>query len=272
MKCRIKTVNLHRESAAWIQRENMRRYIVLPLVAVMTAVVAVAGEKPFFNTSRSDDFLEMELHAMVGATSVGHNYDDCIPALSGMHVNAGCGMGVGASVRFVIRDFLAIGTQLDFRIYNNRYDMTLVTPSQRVSTVVYLGNRYYDVNIPIFASLRFNVAGNVRWDVDGGTFFALGFGGHQEADIYNAYANSLGQMVTSHVNEKRDYFDDEFPVIHTVANFDIGLHLASSLVFNRHYTVGVVLQLGLRDLARDTAVFAPSLRNRSCLFKLGYIF
>lgn len=250
---------------------KMKRYIILPLVIAVFAVVVRAGDKPFFNTSRSDEFLEVELHAMVGATSVRHNYDDCIPALSEMHVTPGCGLGAGASVRFVIRDFLALGTQLDFRIYNNRYDMTLVTPSERMSTLC-LSNHYYDANVPVFVSFRFNVADNVRWDADGGAFFALGFGGYQKSDIYNVYNNSLGQVVTAHVNEEHDYFEDDFPVIHNVANFDIGLHLASSLVFNRHYTVGMVLQLGLRDLARETAVFAPSLRNRSCLFKLGYIF
>ncbi len=249
----------------------MKRYILLSLVVAVSVMASRAGEKPFFDTSRSDDFLEMELHAMAGATSVGHNYSDCIPALDEMHVTPGCGFGVGASVRFVIRDFLAIGTQTDFRIYNNRYEMTLVTPSERTSTV-YLLNHYYDVNFPVFASLRFNVADNVRWDVDGGAFFALGFGGYQESDIYNAYINSLGQIVTAHVSEKHGYFKDDFPVIHNVANFDVGLHLASSLVFNGHYTVGIAFQLGLRDLAYNTAVFEPALRNRSCMFKFGYIF
>ncbi|MBQ9076652.1 MAG: outer membrane beta-barrel protein [Muribaculaceae bacterium] len=249
----------------------MKRCPILIILVAVMAVKAMAGEKPFFDTTRSDDFIEVELHAMVGATTVGENYADCIDALNELHVTPGCGIGLGASVRFVIRDFLALGTQMDFRINNSRYDMTLVTPSERMSTV-YLSNHSYDVNLPIFMSFRFNVADNVRWYADGGVFFALGFGGYQKADIYNTYNNSLGQMVTSHVHEKHEYFRDEFPVIHNVADFDIGLHFATGLVFNRHYTAGVAMQIGLRDLADDTPVFAPEMRNRSCMLKIGYIF
>lgn len=249
----------------------MKRKIISFLFPIVAAMSAHGGERPFMDTSRSDDFVEVELHALAGATTVSQNYSDCVPAMTEMHVTPGWGAGIGASVSFVIRDFLALGTQFDLRMSNNRYDMTLLSPSERTSTL-YLDNRFYDINIPIFISLRFNVADNVKWTVSGGTFFALGFGGHQKADIYNTYNNSLGQMVTSHIYEKHEYFGDEFPVIHNVADFDIGMYLATALVVNRHYTVGVDFQLGLRDLAKNTAVFEPTVYNRSCLFKVGYIF
>ncbi len=249
----------------------MKRILAISIFLAVIATVARAGEKPFFDTSRTDDFIEVELHALGGATSVGQNYADCIEGLNEMYVSPGVGLGAGASVRFVIRDFLALGTQFDFRINNNRYEMTLVTPSERTSSL-YLRNHFYDINIPLFMSFRFNIADNVKWYVDGGIFFSLGFGGYQKADIYNTYVNSLGQMITAHVSEEHEYFGDEFPIIHNVADFDVGLHLASGFVFSKHYTVGVSLQLGLRDLAKNTAVFTPAMRNRSCLFKLGYVF
>lgn len=254
----------------------MQRYLISAILAAMP-FTAMAADRPFFDTSRPEGVgIEVGLHYTIGATSVMEDYDKNIAGMAAMDITAGAGTGFGASAEFVIRDFLAIGTQLDLMLGNHRYAMVIVNSDAARQTTLMIRNHYYWVDVPVYGSIRLNLAPQTKLHLDLGAYFGFGIGGHQKASIYNAYGNSIGQMIVSTSNEKWDYYgsinDGKMALLNKVSRVDIGMHFGMGLVIREHYSVGAVLHVGCRNLAIPTPVFDPTYRTLQCLFKMGYVF
>lgn len=260
--------------------QSLTDYMKRCLLAAVLALVVVTGaaqDRPVFDTSRPDGpGISAGVHYTIGATSVMENYASAIGGVTAMDVAPGVGTGVGATVEFEIRNYLALGTQFDLMLGNHRYSMVMLNPEIDRQTTLMIRNHYYWIDIPLYISLRLNLAQRTRLNVDLGTYFGIGLGGHQEASIYNAYNNGIGQMVVGETKDRWPYYgsgdDGGMALLNKVSRVDIGFHLGCGLVVREHYTVGAVLHLGCRNLAIPTATFMPKYRTVQTLFKIGYIF
>lgn len=251
----------------------MRIKIITLFLALCVVSLTGRAEKPFFSTARPASIIEVEAHAIVGATAVTENYSSQIAGIDKADAHAGLGVGFGAKASFVFREYLALTTGLDFVFGHNNCAMTAVNDGTENVNNIYLSNRYFYSRIPVLMSLRFNVADKAQWLVEAGVYFAMGLSGRQKADTYTTGINDIGQLVTEHHRASWDYYRSDEGLIHSVHTLDFGLQLGTGFCFRDHYVVGVSVSYGLKDAAKS---FGPlddvSVHNLDCLCTLGYRF
>ncbi len=243
---------------------------ILGLILLLPIQSAQAAE--FFDISRSSDLIECELHSSIGASWVTQNYSKNIPQMQALNMTPGAMVGLGARVQLVMHDFFAIGTSASFNICN--YSMTAITTSHKPDNTAgfSVDNRYYYLNIPVYASFRFNIADNVRWNVDGGLYYAYGLGGSSKSNIYITYQNELGQFITEEFADKDSYFSEDTPLLHDTHRSDYGLHIATGLKINDHYCINLIAQFGMKNVAEKKNTTDMSVHNINCCVSLGYEF
>lgn len=250
----------------------LKKYVVLAMMS-LSSIIVVSQNRPFYNPDRTDRFIECDVHGIVGASVFIQDYRDHVPSISDISTSTGCGWGVGATAQFVIRDFFALGTSLDFVAHNSDYSMVLID-ADRMGTQnsVFVSNQSFSATVPVFASFRFNLADNVRWNVDAGCYFSLGLGGSQKADTYTTSMNELGQVVTKYQYYKWDFFNEKRPLIHAIDDFDFGLLIGTGLLIHDHYKVGIEARISTKNATTDEGVIHPNVRNHLFAMKLGYQF
>lgn len=251
----------------------MRTKIIMLLLALTLQVLVVGATKPFFSTDRPASMVEVGLHGIVGATAITENYASQIPGIDKADSHPGLGIGAGARVSFVLRDYLALTTGLDMLWGHHKCTMTTMGDGTPYVNNIYLSNRYLYARVPVLMSFRFNVADKARWIVDAGVYFATGISGRQKADIYTTGVNELGQLVTERYRESWPYFRSDAGLIHSAHSFDFGLQFGSGFCFRGHYTAGVTFSYGLKDAAKPLGPLGKvSMHNIDWLCYLGYQF
>lgn len=251
----------------------MNAKITLPLLALFLSVSAAYADKPFFSTDRPASMVEVGLHGIIGATAVTENYASQIPGVDKSDSHPGLGVGLGARVSFVLRDYIALTTGLDMLWGHNKCTMTTVDDGTPFVNNIYLSNRYLYARAPVLMSFRFNLADQAQWIVDAGVYFATGVSGRQKADIYTTGVNDLGQLVTDRYSQSWKYFRSDAGFIHTAHSFDFGLQLGTSFCFRGHYTAGVTFSYGLKDAAKPLGPLGKvSMHNIDWLGYVGYRF
>lgn len=231
-----------------------------------------AVERPFLDRSAPRRFLELEAHVLGGANYITQNYQSLFSEIADLNVNIGTTYGVGVGAQFAILDFIAIGTELNLLV--NNYSVDMVATGEGMSSVssIFLNNSYTTVNIPVYSSVRFNLARGVKWNVDLGLYYTYGLGGSQKQSIYDSRVNSLGQLVMTDEQNKVDYYDDYRCFINTTCRPDLGLHLATGLTFGRHFTIELRSQIGLKNEAKTEGFRRPKVHNINLLCVAGYRF
>lgn len=233
----------------------------------------MALEHPrFYDSGRPDDFIEFNAHAAIGMMSLVQNFSKAVPDLSDFLLSPGSEIDLGLTVRFKLRNSFGLATGLEFGINNLRYAMGLVGKGTGQISSIYVLNHFYDITVPVYVSWRFNMGRLMKWSVDGGLYFAKGFGGHSRFSGYTSGVNSLGQPVVTHAQYEQPYFDASVPFIAKVKSFDWGPRLATGLVYRDRYTFNTILQISAQDLVVNQAVLNLKYRHLSLAFELGYIF
>ncbi|MCH5245366.1 MAG: outer membrane beta-barrel protein [Muribaculaceae bacterium] len=247
--------------------------IALLIVAAASAVVAYSAETlPLINRSQAGRFVTFGVHAGVGNSFVTENYESVFPSITDLSMNAGWAFMAGATVEFAIRDYLSVGTELNVLANNHSADMIIHAAESPTVSNVFLKNHYYSLNIPVYASLKMNLASTVRWNVDAGLYYSRGLGGSQRQTVYNATINHLGQQILSSYTIKTGYFGDRDAFINSARRSDVGLHLATGFTFHSHYSIGVRTQIGFKNVAYTEGITNPNVHNFSFLATLGYNF
>lgn len=231
-----------------------------------------AQSKDFMDVTIARDIIEGEVHASIGSSWFTQNYQDNIPNLQALNMTPGTMLGLGARVQLALHDFFAIGTAATFNICNN--SMTAIGTSHEPDNTAgfNIKNHYYYLNIPIYASFRFNLADNVRWNVDTGFYYGYGLGGYSKSNIYITYQNELGQFITEQFYDKDSYFSEDAPLLHDTHRSDYGLHLATGFKFFDHYCINFVAQYGLKNVAEKKNTTDMSVHNINLNVTLGYEF
>ncbi len=251
---------------------KLRLYVLaMTVLAVMSVVVEDASAR-FVDYSAPSKFIEVDVHALGGGSSVTQNYRGCFPQIQNLNVNMGYSLGVGARAVFGFRNYLGFGTELDLLLNNYNIDMAVLGSDNMSMSAVFVDNRFYYVNIPVFMSFRFNVAKSVRWNVDAGMYYAYGIGGTQKQRIYRADINEMEELVPQVVNIKTGYFHSRETFINSFNRGDLGVHLGTSLNFGPHLVVGCKFQIGIKNSARENGIINPNIHNYNLHGVIGYRF
>lgn len=252
----------------------MRSFRIILMLTVLVAQAAdMRAAGLVLDTAPASRLIEVDAHIIGGGGSVTQNYCSLFPQIENLNVNMGSHFGIGARAVFGIREYLGFGTAIDFTLANYDMDMLVVgdQPRQGISAV-YLSNRIYRVNVPVFVSLRMKIDKSVRWNIDAGIYYAYGLGGRQKQKIFRGELNALGELVTQRESVATDYYHSSGTFVNVYNRGDIGLHLATSLNFGPHLLVGGQFQYGLKNSARATGVVSPRVNNLSVNAILGYRF
>ncbi len=222
--------------------------------------------------SRQEKFLDTEVHLLLGGSYVTENYMNCYSEISNLNNSMGVAWGVGVAVKFNLSKSIGLGTELNYLRNSGKMDLAVTTDGKPNISNVFIKNNYRSMNVPVYASFGLNLAGSVRWNVDGGLFFDFGTSGSQSATIYTASVNGVGQLVTNTTKQKTDYYDNDRAFLNSYHKFDMGLHLATGLTFMRKISVGIRGQIGFRNVADSDGIVKPNSHNLRLFATAGYVF
>lgn len=248
-----------------------------PLKRIITFVAAVsvavmASAVKFCDHGSASRFMEVEIHAMFGGTGLLNNYAGNFSEIRESTSSMGKGWGVGATAEFGLSNFFAFGTQINMIVSNSSLDMAVSNAEATTSSNIFLRNRAYYLNFPVYASFRFNLAQKIRWNIDGGLYYSYGFGGSQKQTIYHSSVNELGDLVNRVVTAKPSFFNNGQTFINSFYRGDIGLHLATGLTFNARWHLGLMSQIGFKNISHTTGLKNPRIHNLNVMMTLGYRF
>lgn len=244
--------------------------LIAALVMFFLVTFSSAAQK-FVDYGPASSFLDLEVQALAGRSMITENYVGCFPEISQMNASPGSSIGVGATAVFGIRNWLGIGTSINLLRNHYRIDMAVAADDASSMSNIFIRNSATYMEIPVFLQFRFNIARNVKWRVNAGLFYAYGIGGNQRQDIYNAQVNQLGQLVSTVMTTKCDYFGDSRTFINAFRRSDIGLHLATSLLFGR-VSIGGNLNFGFKNAAYipgGRGIITPNIHNFNYALTLG---
>lgn len=250
----------------------MKKSIAAILTLLLGITTSSAADVAFVDTGKSDRFIEIDVHALVGGSYVTNNYTDIFPEISDINSSMRAAGGLGAGAKFNFNRFFAIGTELNLTFNSTRITFNVTAKDDRHLSDVYLRNSFRYFNVPIYASFNFNLADCVRWNVDCGLYYSYGSGGKQNATIYTASINDLGQLILDGSTAKTGYFNDSGSFINSYHRSDIGLHIATGLTFYNRVSVGVRTQTGFKNIAKTYGISKPTCHNFNFFATIGYIF
>lgn len=248
----------------------MRRFF---LALFSTLLLTAMASTPLVSTGRTARFIDVDVHALVGGTLVTQNFASCFPSISELSVNMGpsYGIGFGASLNF--NDFIGLGCEVNALL--NYYKMTLAVADNEATSITntFIRNHFFTANFPVFIRLKFNLGGNVRWIIDGGAYYTYGLGGRQKTTMYSAHVNELSQLITVTTSSRSPYYNSPDAFICSSYRGDIGLHLATSLLVSRRFSIGVRTQIGFKNQAHlFNGVKTPNVHNIGFQVTGGYHF
>lgn len=243
----------------------MIRRILLPvLIILLNCMSARADEDVVVDNSKQ--FIEIEVHALVGCSYMTENYVSCYPAISDLNTMAGVSFGAGVGAQFNLTRLIGLGTEFNLMRNAFKMDMAVVGP-QSVSNV-FQRNTYYKIDFPVYMRFMFGLATNVKWNVDGGLYYTYGLGGKQKNNIYDTRSNDLGQLMLSMTSLDADFYKDSNAFINSYDRSDIGLHLATGLTFRKHLSIGVRAHFGFKDVSHSVGIVKPDMHTmdfRACV-------
>ncbi|MBE6318324.1 MAG: PorT family protein [Bacteroidales bacterium] len=249
-----------------------KKILCIICLMLMSVFVGVSQNHKFMNLDTASRFIECDVHALVGVSVFAQDYQKHVPMMSEVSSSPGCGWGIGATVRFALKDYLAIGTQLDVLALNNKYSMIMVDPNNHSQISAIVTNQSYCISIPVFASLRFNIDENVKWNIDLGCYYNFGIGGTQKGDTYTTFKNNIGQVVTEYKHYKWDYYNEKHPLIHGIDDIDFGFIIGTGILVYNHYKVGVEARICTKNATTDEGTIRPNVKSHLLAMKIGYQF
>ena len=249
---------------------------ILAIAAAIVAMTAAAETPkkaaPFFDTARPDHFIEIDIHAGDGVSTVRQNYASAIPSVSDFVLTPANRVMMGARAIIPIRNFVAVGTALDFTINNYYWSMTLLERSQGTLSTLYSRNHYNTIDVPLYLQWSFNLGDKVKWRTKTGMYISFGVGGHTKINETTSSTNSLGQSQVTENSYRDKYYDDEDPVVNTFAKTDMGMVIGTGILVNRHWAIDLDMHTGFTQLARNFGVLDISGRTLNVTFTVGYQF
>lgn len=251
---------------------GIKKAVVLSVIALSACAIEVRAND-FMDKGASGSFIEFGVRLGVNSSSQKINHSDIYSDTQRTFTEWKAGFEVGAIVDLNIKDYFTL--QPGFFFQNKSYDYTVLKANFGNGTMEQmLGHtRFYYFQIPVLASLRFNLSHDFRWHIDFGPYFAFGLGGDNEMEVFSAYINN-GDGAIKRTNYKEKFFGDGDGNIVGMKKFDWGAKLGTAFTFKRHYTLGIHYNLGLKNIANSNIkhLKKASAYNREWVVSLGYNF
>lgn len=238
-------------------------------------LTSAVSKKKFVDHGPAPRFIEPQIHIWYGGSLVTENYMSCFNEISQMNSNPGSNIGVGGVAVFGISDFVGLGTELNISLSKYRTDFAVSNNTVTSVSNIFLRNRAWYINIPVYVQFRFNIDSKVRWNLDAGMYYSYGFSGSQSQSIYSAQINDLSQLVSVKINSKPNYFNNSDTFINSYRRGDIGLHLATALTFSGKFSVGARMNLGFKNISyimNNAWIVNPNIHNFNFAVVVGRTF
>lgn len=247
--------------------------VALALPALMKAAEPT-GNVPFVSHARPSRLVSFGVHVADGVASIRQNYPDQIGSVGSFTLTPGNSFAIGATAVLNIREFIGIGTSLDFSINNYYYDLTVLNANGTAGTLtsLYSKNRFTTFEIPLFVQLSMNISRQVKWENRLGLYMSFGAGGYTDNTTFRSSTNELGQSQVNRHDYRTDYYKADDGLINRLSDTDYGLHVSTGLVIYEHYTLGADLNVGLHNIASNFGVYDTSVRTLTARVRIGYKF
>ena len=168
----------------------MKPYLAIAVAMMaMTAAAQTPKDVPFFDSGRPDHFIEIDIHAGDGVSTVRQNYGSAIPSVSDFVLTPANRVVMGARAILPIRNYFAVGTAIDFTINNYYWSMTLLERSQGTLSTLYSRNHYNTIDVPLYLQWSFNLGDKVKWRTKTGMYISFGVGGHTKINETTSSTN-----------------------------------------------------------------------------------
>lgn len=236
---------------------NLFRTLITSLLFPVSIFSASAVD--FLSTEQSEHLFNIGARAGINTSNrtVG-----AIPTPGYNRQSWGTGFDAGVVIDLNIRDYIAIQPGIFFDSRSGDY--TFVTAEQTgadISRLTQAGHhRSYNLQIPVIASLRFNLSDAIRWEVDLGPYISFLLDSKMEDKAIAAEGNPTIE-----------------PFAGKASSTDFGIKVGTGLQIARHYYVGVHYVAGCvkawknLDLSNNMN-FIYGGRIKSWMFTIGYDF
>lgn len=226
-------------------------------LAALAAALTISGAQAsdFFSTAPAESMLKIGVKVGVNTSNVTMA-DNVFPVYN---VNSwGTGFDAGVTVDLGIRDYISIQPGFFYQCRSGNFfygsDVSGLPDLSGVSDIQAGHLRSYRFNIPIVASLHFNVTPALRWNVDFGPYLGCNLHSNEGKSIRYGYIDRDGSYVESDMR---------------MAGLEFGLKMGTSLRILGHYNVGVHYMAGMTNAWKDSWAGG---RNKCWTFSIGYDF
>lgn len=254
----------------------MQRFFIIRLFLMALSVLVPCGANAlkFCDHGPAKDLVAVDVHALFGGAAISQNYMGCFSEIREINATMGTAWGAGVTAEFGFRDYLGIGTQLNVIFNTNSVNVAVSNFNATSVSNVFLHNHYNYINVPVYATFKFNITENLRWNVDAGFYYGYGFSGWQRQAAYTSTVNELGQLVNRVTVTKPDYFKNPDTFVNSYRRSDAGIHLSTGLIIFRHYRIGLRSTIGLKNVSTvgENGIINPNIHNFNLMMEIGYRF
>lgn len=230
----------------------MKKLIAWLFLALAAAMPASAAE--FFSTAQTETIFDLGVR--VGVNTSNRTLSSSIASIWN-HNSWGTGFDAGAVCDINFRDFISVQPGFFFESRSGAFtymSTAYLNGESFVKTQVGKGREYL-FTIPVVGSLHFNLANNLRWNVDFGPYFQIKLKSTFDGKFSYPEATPIGGL---------EYFNNV-----KTAKCDFGLKMGTGLDIHRHYYVGVHYLAGLLNPWNPGKLGG---HNKEWMFTIGYTF
>lgn len=237
---------------------KIRKFLVL-LPALLISLSCSAMD--FFSSDAPDQLFNFGVR--MGINTSNSTVSDKVVA--GYNVNGwGTGFDIGAVCDINFRDYLSLQPGFFYQSRSNNFSYTFpgAEASGETFYLTQLGHfRSYHFNIPVLASVHFNITKDIRWDMDFGPYLSFCLGSSR---------NNKSLLSTG------DFGDVLVPFSSKPKSVDFGFKMGTGLRILRNYYVGIHYMAGAlgawKDMKYENFKMGCGGRNKAWTFTLGYYF
>lgn len=236
------------------ETKNIMRKSLILSVALAAISSLSASAQEFFDTSNPENLFNLGVRVGINTATRNIN-NDVFDAWSSNTWGIGFDAGVVADINF--KDYISVQPGLFFESRSNKftYCSTKAVTEAGTELMTQFGkDRSYNLMIPIMCSVHFNIAKNVRWNVEAGPYFDI--------ILKNSLSNNILYPVYGAPNSLPSGFNAATP-----SKFDFGFKFGTSIKVYGHYLFGIHYEAGCLKPWKDSSIGG---RNKAWTFTIGY--
>lgn len=223
-------------------------------IALAAASILPASAVDFFSTADTEDIFDLGVRISVNTSN--RTLSDSFASIWN-HNSWGTGFDAGVICDINFKEFLSVQPGFFFESRSGAFAYQSTAINEAVPYVkTQVGNgREYLFTIPVVASLHFNIADNLRWNVD--------FGPYLQIKLKSTFDKKFAYPET--------WYDGtlEYKSNVRTSKCDVGFKMGTGLDIYRHYYVGVHYLAGMLNPWNPGKLGG---HNKEWMFTIGYNF